>query len=360
MNTKLIAVDPKNIDMNKIKQASEILRNGGLVAFPTETVYGLGADALNGEASRKIYEAKGRPSDNPLIIHIAEMNSLEFLVGEVNEDARILMEKFWPGPLTLIFKKTDRVPYSTTGGLETVAVRMPSHPVAIALIRDSGICIAAPSANTSGKPSPTKASHVLEDLNGRIDMVIDGGDVGIGLESTIVDMTGNVPVILRPGYVTREMMETVIGKVETDEQAKGASDDFRPRAPGMKYRHYAPKAELILVKGDAGHVSEKINELAKDEESQGKKVGIIATTEMERGYHYGTVITIGSRSDRETIARNLYSVLREFDNTDVETIYCEAIEGDNLGQAIMNRLKKASSNHIIQLDNDGEIEEQTW
>lgn len=358
MKTITMKIDQEEIDLDKIRTASEIIKNGGLVAFPTETVYGLGADALDSRASAKIYEAKGRPSDNPLIIHIFETATLDEIALDISEKARKLMKKFWPGPLTLIFNKAEKVPYQTTGGLETVAVRMPSNPIALALIRESGTCIAAPSANTSGKPSPTKAVHVQEDLNGRIDLIIDGGDVGLGLESTILDMTGADPVILRPGFITKEMIEELIGKVEVDDPDKSAGNVLKPKAPGMKYRHYAPKAELILVRGEQGRVVDKINRLVNEAEKKGIKAGIAATDETKDKYQGRTVLSLGSRADVRTIAKNLYSVLRQFDEMETERIYCEAIEGEHLGKAVMNRLKKAASNKVIQADGERETEER--
>lgn len=252
-----------------IARAGEILRNGGLVAFPTETVYGLGANALDEKAAAKIYAAKGRPSDNPLIVHIAETEALEEIVAQVPEAARQLARAFWPGPLTMIFRKNDRVPYGTTGGLDTVAVRMPDHEIAREMIRAGGGYIAAPSANTSGRPSPTTAAHVADDLWGRIDMIIDGGSVGIGLESTIVDLSGETPVILRPGYINQEMLQSVIGTVEMDKGLIAADSSVRPKAPGMKYKHYAPKAELVIIEGKAGTVVDKINKLIAEGEKKG-------------------------------------------------------------------------------------------
>jgi len=259
MKTKLVKMDA-------LKEAGEIIRAGGLVAFPTETVYGLGADAMNSEAAAKIYAAKGRPSDNPLIVHIADMEQVDQLAENVPEQARKIMEAFWPGPLTVILNKKETVPDGTTGGLKTVAVRMPSHPDARALIRESGRMIAAPSANTSGRPSPTTALHVLEDMDGKIPMILDGGPVGIGIESTIVDMTGEVPMILRPGYITKAMLESVVGTVQVDPAVAGRQmpKNVVAKAPGMKYRHYAPKGQLTLVEGDAGKVIEKINQLAQE------------------------------------------------------------------------------------------------
>lgn len=337
-------------DHDKLTEAAEIIRNGGLAAFPTETVYGLGANALNEAASGKIYEAKGRPSDNPLIAHIADFDGLLPLTSGIPETGRALCEAFWPGPLTLIFKKSDRVPYGTTGGLDTVAIRMPSHPVALELIRLAGVPIAAPSANTSGRPSPTTAAHVYQDMNGLIEMIIDGGPVGIGVESTIVDVTGELPVLLRPGAVTMEMLRQVVGEVLTDPAILGPlSPDVHPKAPGMKYRHYAPKAVLTLVEGEAKRVTAEINRLTADRLLQGRRVGIICTDETGNEYPAGVVRSIGQRMQPETVAHNLYAVLRDFDDLEVEYIYSESFPGDHLGQAVMNRLSKAAGYRILKV-----------
>lgn len=332
-----------------MERAGEILKKGGLVAFPTETVYGLGGDALNPEASARIYAAKGRPSDNPLIVHIADMEALKVLASEVPEKARLLADRFWPGPLTMIMPKSDAVPYATTGGLDTVAIRMPSHPTAYELIRSSGVYIAAPSANTSGRPSPTTAQHVYEDLNGRIDMIIDSGKVDIGLESTIVDLTGEIPTILRPGYITKEMLEEAVGPVTIDKAILADHEDpnLRPKAPGMKYKHYAPKADLILVDGEEEKVVAKINALAKEAVLLGKKVGIIGTDETIDRYPEGEVVSIGARSDEDAIAKHLYKLLRDFDEKEVDIIYSESFATPRIGQAIMNRLLKAAGHQVI-------------
>lgn len=333
-----------------MNEAGCILRSGGLVAFPTETVYGLGGNALDEGASAKIYAAKGRPSDNPLIVHIADMISLQQLVKVIPPKADILMKKFWPGPLTLIFHKSEVVPFATTGGLDTVAVRMPVHPVALALIEAAGVCIAAPSANTSGRPSPTSAHHVIEDMQGKIPMIIDGGDVGIGLESTIVDMTCEPPMILRPGFITKEMLEEEVGEVSIDQAVLSAvSTDMKPKAPGMKYRHYAPDAELTIIEGPISEVMKRINQLTAEKILQGIRVGIIATDETKGNYHEGIVLSIGTRRDEETIARNLYGVLRKFDEIKVDCIFAEAFSEGHLGQAIMNRLTKAAGHHILKV-----------
>lgn len=338
------AADPENI-----RRAGEILKSGGLVAFPTETVYGLGANALDENASAKIYAAKGRPSDNPLIVHIADMAELEKIAAVIPEKARVLAERFWPGPLTMIFQKTDRVPYGTTGGLDTVAVRMPVHPTALEVIRAGGGFIAAPSANTSGRPSPTTAAHVAEDLDGRIDMILDGGAADIGLESTIVDMSVDPPVILRPGYINQEMLQEVIGEVPMDRALLAENSALRPKAPGMKYKHYAPKADLKIVEGDREKVVETINRLTAQAAKDQEKVGIIATEETRALYTGGLVKSIGKREDEASIARHLYGVLREFDELEVTRIYSEAFETPRMGQAIMNRLIKAAGHQIIRV-----------
>ena len=261
----IIADMTNQIDEKAMKEAGEILKNGGLVAFPTETVYGLGANALDEQAAFKIYAAKGRPSDNPLIVHIARTEDLYRIVEEVPEAAKKLAEKFWPGPLTMIFQKKEIVPYGTTGGLDTVAVRMPNHPVALKMIEAGGGYIAAPSANTSGRPSPTTAQHVADDLDGKIEMILDGGSVGIGVESTIVDLSTGVPTILRPGYINKAMLEEVIGKVEVDPTLLSADCRQRPKAPGMRYKHYAPKADLTIIQGEMERVIPEINRLAAEQ-----------------------------------------------------------------------------------------------
>jgi L-threonylcarbamoyladenylate synthase len=355
-----------------------------LVAFPTETVYGLGADALNETAAAKIYAAKGRPSDNPLIVHIAEVEDME-RIAYVNDMARALAQAFWPGPLTMILPKKDIVPKGTTGGLDTVAIRMPSHPVALDLIRQSGVYVAAPSANTSGRPSPTKAEHVIEDMQGKIEYIIDGGPVGIGIESTIVDVSGDKPTILRPGYITKKMLENIIGPVEIDPALEKPMDGFRPKAPGMKYTHYAPKGELTLVEGESrterektGVVSEKVQtveeppravaervqtaektqavtkkiiQLAEEKRRAGYRVGIMAPKETISSYegHGDVVICVGDRQEQTTVAAGLYAALRDFDSEGVEYIYAESFRGEGLSYAIMNRLLKAAGQRVIKV-----------
>ena len=280
MQTKVVKIDSANIDDAAMKEACDLIRAGELVAFPTETVYGLGADALHPEASKKIYAAKGRPSDNPLIVHISKFEDLVSIAREVPPQAKKLADAFWPGPLTMIVWKNDRVPYETTGGMDTGAIRMPKHPVALRLIEGSGCLIGAPSANTSGKPSPTEASHVALDMDGRIPMILDGGPVGIGIESTIVDLSESTPMILRPGYITQEMLQEVLGEKVCMDPGIIASDSTRkPKAPGMKYKHYAPKADLVLVEGETDKVVARINELVREKQQLGQKVGVIATDE---------------------------------------------------------------------------------
>ena len=365
METKRIIIEDRNhIKDEELKEAASILRSGGLVAFPTETVYGLGGNALDEDAARKIYAAKGRPSDNPLIAHVSCVEEVAPLVKEIPEAGRKLMEAFWPGPLTMIFPKSEKVPYGTTGGLDTVAIRMPDDPVANRLIALAGVPVAAPSANTSGRPSPTTADHVWQDMNGRIEMIIDGGPVGIGVESTIVDVSSAVPSVLRPGAITMEMLAEVLGEVSVDPAILGPlSADVRPKAPGMKYKHYAPKADLTLVEPGTGTEREsgaeqvtgaeqkngagqktgaeqktgadrntgadpetgldetqlqamicKVRELSREKIEAGYKVGVICTDESRGCYTDGEVRSIGARKSQASVAHNLYALLREFES----------------------------------------------
>ncbi len=388
-----------------IDTAAAILKRGGLVAFPTETVYGLGGDALDPSASRRIYAAKGRPSDNPLIVHIAEKKAVWELASEVPEAAVILMEAFWPGPLTIILPKKPIVPDETTGGLATVAIRMPSHPAAMEMIRRSGVYVAAPSANRSGRPSPTTAEHVAEDLTGEIDMILDGGPVGIGIESTIVDLTGDTPMILRPGFITPEMLQAVVGPVELDPSlidleketdgtagpaptedqigtsaptedriggqtppegdqtpCEGPAPDpamQHPKAPGMRYTHYAPHGTLSIVT-DRDHpteitesVTSHILALAKEALEAGKETAVLTTGETADAYgelaadpHFHR-IELGDSDDGQTVAAHLYGALRTCDSLGCEVIYSESFRRDALGSAIMNRLIKAAGHRVI-------------
>lgn len=356
METTVVKINETD-EQTWLKAAGKILAEGGLVGIPTETVYGLAANALDEAAAAKIYAAKGRPSDNPLIVHIAGLDMIYPLVSELTENAKKLADAFWPGPLTMILPKSDRVPYGTTGGLDTVAIRMPSHPVAWKLISDSRIPLAAPSANTSGRPSPTRAEHVYEDLHGKIDMILDDGPVGIGIESTIIDLTGELPMILRPGYITKEMLSAVVGEVVTDPAILNENKDkaFKPKAPGMKYKHYAPKGDLQLVLGNTENVVETICTLTQEKMAQGFKVGIIATDETKVLYEKTlgiadglTILSIGTRKDERTITHNLYDILRRMDGENAAYIYSESFGEGERGQAIMNRLLKAAGHQQIK------------
>lgn len=355
MQTTIVAIGDgdtaESID-EKLSVAGDIIRRGGLVAFPTETVYGLGGDALCPASSGKIYAAKGRPSDNPLIIHIAEMAALERIVCEIPLKAVKLAEVFWPGPLTMIFKKSAIVPHQTTGGLDTVAVRMPSHPLAALLIKKAGGYVAAPSANLSGKPSPTLAKYVVQDLDGRIDMILAADGVEIGLESTIVDLTGEIPVILRPGYITQKMLSEVVGETELDITIYDSDTAQAPKAPGMKYRHYAPKGELVIVEGEPQRVVRYINEQAAAHEAAGVRTGVIGTAEQLAQYHASSVKNAGSRCDAHEAAKKLYTFLREFDDEKIDCIYAESFADtmdQGFGQAVMNRLLKAAGHKVIHV-----------
>ena len=361
MNTVTVKIDRSRAEFTEtedaaLRRAGEVIRAGGLVAFPTETVYGLGGDALNRESSRKIYAAKGRPSDNPLIVHICKFEDIRQIVKEVPEEVCRIAEAFWPGPLTMILPKSELVPKETTGGLDTVAVRFPSDRIAQKLIEYSGGYIAAPSANLSGRPSPTVAKYVAEDMDGRIEMIIDGGAVGIGLESTIIDLTVSPPQILRPGYVTEEMLRKVLGRVDTDVTILSADSGQAPKAPGMKYRHYAPKGELTIVEGEPDAVVAYINGQVQKARENGEKTGVIGTDECAGRYCADVVKSVGSREDEESIARHLFTVLREFDDENVERMYSESFDSAGLGQAIMNRLLKAAGHHVVRLQDETKIQ----
>ncbi|MFI3176260.1 MAG: L-threonylcarbamoyladenylate synthase [Eubacteriales bacterium] len=346
MQTKIVNLSESINRDTVIQAAGQCICQGGLVAFPTETVYGLGGDALNPQSAHKIYEAKGRPSDNPLIIHIATVEALSSIISKKPEQADVLMEAFWPGPITMIFEKSDLVPMETTGGLTTVAVRMPEHQYALELINATGGYVAAPSANTSGKPSPTLAKHVIEDLSGKVDMILDGGLVGIGIESTILDLTGEIPMILRPGAITKDMIEEVIGRVEYDPSIFTMEEERIPRAPGMKYKHYAPQGELTIVEGEERDVICTINKHTTSLLAKGALVGVIATNETAHAYLASHVKSVGNRHDEETIGRRLYQILREFDEEGMTHIYSEAFATTGMGQAIMNRLLKAAGHEV--------------
>jgi len=345
MNTMVWKVDKyvDNLENNpQVVDAANFLRKNEVVALPTETVYGLGGNAESDEAVAKIYAAKGRPGDNPLIIHIAEREQLTRFVAEVPVMAETLMDAFWPGPLTIIFKRKEgALSEKATAGLATVAVRMPDHPVALALLKTCGLPIAAPSANSSGKPSPTNADHVLDDLFGKIAGVLDGGATGVGVESTVVDCTETIPVILRPGGVTKEQLEAVVGEVHVD--AALTDEAVRPKAPGMKYRHYAPDAPLFMVSGTA----EFLQSLVEEKRSEGLRVGVLTTEENVSLYHADLVLACGRRAELETVASALYDVLRRFNQDNVDVIFSEIFPNTGVGYAIMNRLQKAAGYKLI-------------
>ena len=349
MKTKILEIDENNIDKNLIKIAADVINSGGLVAFPTETVYGLGADSKNVTAIREIFRAKGRPSDNPLIVHVGDMDRVLDVVEFIPEVSQKLMEAFWPGPLTIIMKKKACIPKDTTAGLDTVGVRYPSNKVAIEFIRACGVSIAAPSANISGKPSPTRASHVIEDLKGRVDCIIVSNDSKVGLESTVIDVTTEIPVILRPGAITKEQISEVIGDVLMD---KGfLKDGDIPRAPGMKYRHYAPNGQVIIVRGRLDEVIERIKKEVEAYRENGKKVGILATQQTKSSYNLKDVevVVLGDRENPETLASGLFRALREFDENHVDVILAEAVASDGIGVAVMNRMIKAAGFNIIEV-----------
>lgn len=347
IHTKIVTMDSENIDPEIIKEAADIINKGGIVVFPTETVYGIGADALNDEAVDKIFKAKGRPQDNPLIVHIADVSELEVLVKEVPESAEKLADKYWPGPLTMILYKKDILSDKITAGLDTAAIRLPKNKIALALINESKKPIAAPSANTSGKPSPTEASHVIEDLMGKVDMIIDGGSTNIGIESTVIDMTGDMPTILRPGGITKEEVEEVLGKCEYDPAIIKSSEKIVPKSPGQKYRHYSPKAKVVLYKGKAEDIAKRIVQDYEKLQSEGLRVGIMSTVQTEKYYEGKTTICCGDRTKPLTISSNLFKDLRNFDRIGMDVILAEAVDEQGLGKAIMNRLGKASSETII-------------
>lgn len=346
MKTIYWSVD-KNVDKeesySQIQQAADLLKKNEVVAFPTETVYGLGGNAKEDSAITKIFAAKGRPSDNPLIIHIAKRAQLNELVEKVPATAEKLMDAFWPGPLTIIFeKKQGMLSEIATAGLSTVGIRMPNHAVALRIIEESGLPIAAPSANRSGKPSPTKASHVKEDLDSYIAGIVDGGPTGVGVESTVVDCTEETVVILRPGGITKQQLESVVGEVRMDQAL--INKEIKPKSPGMKYTHYAPNAPLFLVDGS----KEKIQLLVEEEKQKGHKVGILTTLENKDYYQADFIYACGKRADLSTVATELYDGLRSFDHKEIDIIFGEMFPAEGVGQAIMNRLMKAASHQVIK------------
>lgn len=346
MKKETLIIDGNNTE--ELKKASEILKSGGLVAFPTETVYGLGANALNEEALKKIFEAKGRPQDNPLIVHISELEQLDDLVEEIPLKVFEIMKAFWPGPLTLIMKKKKEISNIITAGLDTIAIRMPSHPVAKELLSMAEVPVAAPSANISGKPSPTDSEHVIEDLSGRVDAIVEGGKTGVGVESTVLDVSGDIPTILRPGGVTEEQLIRFYPNIEVDPYIEGR-ENMKPKSPGQKYKHYSPKASMKIINGDIDLVVERILSLAKIYKNSGMKVGIMATKETKDKYVEELSIVVGERSNPKTIASNLFDTLRKFDKINVDMILAEGIEKKDIGRAIMNRMEKAAGFDIENL-----------
>jgi L-threonylcarbamoyladenylate synthase len=349
METKIASMQEDKLDIEALEEAGRIIREGGLVAFPTETVYGLGANALNEEAVKKIFEAKGRPQDNPLIVHITDYN-LNIYAKEVPDIANKLTKAFWPGPLTILLKKAEIIPQTTTAGLDSVGLRMPSNKIARTLIEKSGLPIAAPSANISGRPSPTEVSRCIEDLSGKVNYIIGGDKSEVGLESTVVDCTVTPPCVLRPGGVTLEMLREIDPDIYIDPAIMMKSDsDLKPKAPGMKYRHYAPKAPVKIIKGDLKKTIEKINEIVQNYIDRDMKVGIMATDETEKLYSAGEVVSLGSRENLESIAQNLFETLRALDDKGVDVIISEAFEEKGIGIAIMNRLNKSASFDITTL-----------
>ncbi len=349
MNTITVKIDKNNIKKQDLGMASHIIKSGGVVAFPTETVYGLGADGLNRRAVEKIFKAKGRPADNPLILHVSSKEQLVPLVEAISDQASACIERFWPGALTILFKRSDLVPDIVTAGLDSVAIRMPDNEIALKLIEVSETPIAAPSANISGKPSPTSFNHVKEDMYGKIEMIIDGGSTGIGLESTVLDLSGDTPMILRPGGITIEQLREVLPDVVVDPALLDEDTKERPKSPGQKYRHYAPKSEMILFNGDSKRVVDEINRRKEKYVKEGKRVGIMCTDETRKLYKNAIVISLGSKYEEVTIAQNLFFTIRKFDELNVDIILAESVEMSNLGSAIMNRLKKAASGKIIEV-----------
>ncbi len=340
----------KIFNENEVDSAAELLSAGELLAFPTETVYGLGADALNPRTVNNIFVAKGRPADNPLIIHIADQADLKMLTDqEISPLIKKVIDQFWPGPLTIVLKKSSLVPEVTTGSLDTVAIRMPNHPIALRLIKEAGVPVAAPSANLSGKPSPTLADHVIEDLAGRIDGILDGGQTGIGLESTVMDLSKEVPTLLRPGGVTYEELTEVLGRVEIDPAVESKLDDISKKAisPGMKYKHYAPQAEVLLLEGDSSKIKRKIKEIIN--KNSNKKIGVMITIESIDDYEQAIVKIMGSRDDLSKVSQNIFKLLREFDADGVDQILIEGLVTEGLGLAIMNRLRKSAGYQILEV-----------
>ncbi|MCX8193204.1 MAG: L-threonylcarbamoyladenylate synthase [Nitrososphaeria archaeon] len=355
--TKVLVVDPSNLNLDHLREVAKVIREGGLVVFPTETVYGLGADAFNREAVKRVYEVKGRPADNPLIVHISNIGQLEHVAETdyLTNDIYKIIEKFWPGPLTLIIPKSRRIPYEVTAGLNVVAVRMPAHPVAINLIELCETPIVGPSANPAGKPSPTSGEHVKRDMMGKVDVIIDSGETLYGVESTIIDFTREFPVLLRPGAIPVEEVERHLQKkIVIPDSARGLIEASEALSPGMKYRHYAPDTPLIILESkdysDLKSYSEKVLEYVKNLKRSGKKIIVLASRETRDYYGEIDILLLGSRKNLFEVARNLFSVLRIIDELDVDLAVAEGFEERGLGLTIMNRLRKASGYNIVKID----------
>lgn len=349
METKVAIIKDLELDNNYIMEAANIIKNNGTVAFPTETVYGLGANALNEDAVSKIFKAKGRPQDNPLIVHVANKD-ISTLVKNVPKIAEELIEKFWPGPLTIILEKNDIIPNVTSAGLNTIGIRMPNNEIALRLIELSDRPIAAPSANISGRPSPTEVERCVEDLSGKVNYIIGGHKSDVGVESTIVDCTVDPPVILRPGGITLEMLREINSGIYIDKAIQGKpSENLKPKAPGMKYRHYAPKAKVKIISGNKEKTIDKIIEIVDNYIEKEKNVAILCTDENIDKFTKGKIISLGSEFTLDEIARNLFETLRSCDDLGVDYIICQAFEEKGVGVAIMNRLNKAAGFDIIEV-----------
>lgn len=348
VETRIKRIDPKDIDQDIIEEFAKMLAEGKTVIFPTETVYGLGANALDEKAAQKIYEAKGRPSDNPLLVHVCDKEDVYDLVEYVDDKAKILIDKFWPGPLTIVFKKKPIIPDRTSGGLDTVAIRMPSDEIARRLIRSAGVPIAAPSANISGRPSPTRPDHIIRDMTGCVDGILAGDPCTYGVESTIVDLSGDYPVVLRPGSVTLEMIAGVLGDARLDPSILNKDDNIKAKAPGMKYTHYSPRAEVYIVDLKGDDFVDKIKELVGQNADMGKKTGLMCM-DIDMDRFDGVDIEIFSLGQTEEIAaKRLFDGLIDLDKRGVDVIYSVAFEEKNVGVAIMNRLKKSAGYRIIK------------
>lgn len=347
MDTRMLKINPEKPNMDQIEAAAGVLRGGGIVAFPTETVYGLGGNGLDEAAVAKIFKAKGRPADNPLILHIATLEALGLLVREIPSAAQKLIRAFWPGPLTMVLPRSEKVPDIVTGGLDTVAVRMPDHVIAQLLIAKAGVPIAAPSANLSGRPSPTDAAAVWEDMQGKIDLVVDGGPSGIGVESTVIDLTAGKPVLLRPGGVTLEELRAILGEVAFCGSL--LAETQHPKSPGMKYTHYAPRAPVIVVEGGRPAAARVLEREIQARRAEGNCVGLLATRQTARRVRADVVREMGDAEDLFSVASGLFSALRSFDDTPVDIIFAEGVSEEGIGLAIMNRLRKAAGYHLIKL-----------